>query len=268
MNYRNEPVQLRVKGKDKGTDLAFAFSSDTSIDRKDPQLIVQPEKTAITSGSPYHYPPWLIPANVPGGPQGTDPYTPLIRGYVGDDIQIRTLVGAHLQPHAFSVHGVEWLSQPSYHNSGFRNVQSMGISEHYEMRFKMPSAVADPKVASTGKDGADYFYSASTGAVGLSNGLWGIIRSYKEPLTSLKPLINNPKERFADLEPINYQQRFKDALARNPKATQSFRVVATTAAKALPNGRLDYNPRADADPNQKKAYSDPECGVVHPRVGP
>ena len=29
-------------------------------------------------------------------------------------------------------------------------------------------------------DGADYFYSASTGAVGLSNGLWGIMRSYNK----------------------------------------------------------------------------------------
>ena len=74
--------------------------------------------------------------------RGRIPFTPLIRGYVGDDIQIRTLVGAHLQPHAFSIHGVHWLSQPSYHNSGFRNVQAMGISEHYEMRFKLPSAVA------------------------------------------------------------------------------------------------------------------------------
>ena len=138
MNYRNEPVQLRVKsGTAQQTDLARAFSS---IDRDDPQLNVQPEKTAISTSNPpanpYKFPPWLITANVPGGPQGTDPFTPLIRGYVGDDIQIRTLVGAHLQPHAFSIHGVHWLSQPSYHNSGFRNVQAMGISEHYEMRFK------------------------------------------------------------------------------------------------------------------------------------
>ena len=141
MNYRNEPVQLRVKsGTAKQTDLARVFSS---IDRDDPQLNVQPEKTPHqydhSSRKSLQVSPTLdaiIPADDPGGPQGTDPFTPLIRGYVGDDIQIRTLVGAHLQPHAFSIHGVHWLSQPSYHNSGFRNVQSMGISEHYEMRFQ------------------------------------------------------------------------------------------------------------------------------------
>ncbi len=147
MNYRNEPVQLRVNSNKakpsderQQTDLAFAFSS--TVSRNDPELNGQPkgnDPISRTNANPYTFPPPLIPPNVPGGPQGTDPFTPLIRGYVGDDIQIRTLVGAHLQPHAFAIHGVHWLSQPSYHNSGYRNVQSMGISEHYEMRFKMPS---------------------------------------------------------------------------------------------------------------------------------
>lgn len=97
MNYRNEPVQLRVKsGTAQQTDLAKVFSS---IDRGDAQLNKQPnENDFISQTNPraneYKYPPWLMPANVPGGPQGTDPFTPLIRGYVGDDIQIRTLVGA------------------------------------------------------------------------------------------------------------------------------------------------------------------------------
>ena len=42
MNYRNEPVQLRVKIGQSGqqTDLAFAFCS---IDRDDPQLNVNPK---------------------------------------------------------------------------------------------------------------------------------------------------------------------------------------------------------------------------------
>jgi hypothetical protein len=122
----------------------------------------------------------------------------------------------------------------------------------------MPSAVAKREGTNVVKDGADYFYAASTGAVGLSNGLWGIMRAYKtvEP-SSLQPLVNNPEARFP--EPINYEQEFNNAYAKNPKATQTFRVVATTAAKALPEGKLIYNPRADRDPNQKVSYSDPNA---------
>ncbi len=239
MNYRNEPVQLRVKNgvKDQG-DLAYAFSS---MVRADNQLNVQPvPKTPISPGSPYVFPPYLIPADVPGGPQGTDPFTPLIRGYVGDDIQIRALVGAHLQPHAFSIHGVHWLAQPSYLNSGHRNVQSMGISEHYEMRFKMPSAAA-PREGTNVPDGADYFYSASTGAVGLSNGLWGIMRSYEREVDSLKPLVNNPTSGLP--QPISFEDEFNKA-KKAGAPVKEFRVHATTLAQV--NQTLVYNSRAAA----------------------
>ena len=166
---------------------------------------------------------------------------------MGDDIQIRTLVGAHLQPHAFSIHGVHWLAQPSYLNSGNRNVQAMGISEHYEMRFKMPSAAAPREGTNVVKDGADYFYSASTGAVGLSNGLWGIMRSYQQELASLRPLINNP---VSDLpKPISFEAEFKKAKKAGAHFKE-FRVHATTLAQAKAKA-LVYNSRVPgfSDPN-------------------
>jgi hypothetical protein len=263
MNYRNEPLQLRVdptqSTTEKQKDLAYAFSS---MKRGDPKLNVQPHNTEINKLNPksYKFPPELIPSGVPGGPQEYDPFTPLIRGYVGDDIQIRALVGAHLQPHAFSIHGVDWLAQPSYHNSGYRNVQSMGISEHYEMRFKMPSAIDKKRKVIEGDEpaglpeGADYFYSASTGAVGLSNGLWGIIRSYNtlvgtelkseaaaDPLRAgkpvseyLKPLPNNPLSALPS--PIDFEDGFNNA--KNARApVKEFEVHATTL-------ELIYNARA------------------------
>lgn len=241
-NYRNEPVPLRVaSGNAQQTDLAYAFSS---IERADKQLNVQPPPTqAISPGSPYNFPPYLIPPGA-GGPQETDPFTPLIRGYTGDDIQIRTLVGAHLQPHAFTIHGVKWLAQPSYMNSGYRNVQGMGLSEHFEMRFKMPSAVA-PRTGTKVSPGADYFYSVSTGAVGLSNGAWGIMRSYDavvgtpppDPMTPswetdyMLPLVNNPKPK--QHVPINFEDQFNKA-----KRKREFVVHAMNQA-------LNYNPRAN-----------------------
>lgn len=214
MNYRNEPVPLRVKSGDKKqTDLGYVYNS---IDRDNEVLNSQQQSTdplpggsPIRPGSPYMYPPSLIPPDTAGGPQGTDPYTPLIRGYVGDDIQIRTLVGAHLQPHSFTIHGVKWEMQPSYSDSGYRNVQGMGLSEHFEMRFKMPSA-ARARRGTEMPNGTDYFYSASTGAVGLSNGLWGIMRSY-DKLVGRAIDLNNPPEPWETdyLQPLLNNSRYR-----------------------------------------------------------
>ena len=60
------------------------------------------------------------------------------------------------------------------------------------MRFKMPSAAAPREGTNVAKDGADYFYSASTGAVGLSNGLWGIMRSYQQERGFLETIDQQP----------------------------------------------------------------------------
>ena len=76
MNYRNEPVQLRVdpNNPDKPvlpsqTDLAFAFSS--AIDRGHQYLNEQPKgNDAISLGSPYKFPPPLIPPGVPVARRG------------------------------------------------------------------------------------------------------------------------------------------------------------------------------------------------------
>ena len=62
----------------------------------------------------------------------------MLRAYEGDKVQIRTLVGAHMSPHYFTVHGVNWLFEPTDfdaadNTSGYRGTQGMGISEHYEV---------------------------------------------------------------------------------------------------------------------------------------
>jgi hypothetical protein len=68
-----------------------------------------------------------------------DPFTPLLRAYEDDNVQIRILVGAHEEGHNFEVQGIKWKFEPgtpedpaSVNNSGYRNNQMMGISEHYE----------------------------------------------------------------------------------------------------------------------------------------
>ena len=75
-----------------------------------------------------------------GGLQGGDPFTPLLRAYEADKVQVRILVGAHEESHNFNIYGQKWLYERSDPNSGYRNSQSMGISEHFE--FELPGISA------------------------------------------------------------------------------------------------------------------------------
>ena len=150
-------------------DASYVFSSDPSITRANSQYMTQP-----TAGAP------VDPASPDGakfpynaltpGMEATDPYTPLIRAYANDRVQIRTLVGAHVIPHIFNIHGAKWHFEPSATNSGFRSSQWMGISEHFEMMFKLPANGSN----------TDYLYSpASTKSeskmvLGVSCGLMRI----------------------------------------------------------------------------------------------
>ena len=174
LNYRNEPVPFRVglptgsPGTPDQSDLALAYAS---IKRADPELNVQPDgSTPATPG----YPTIPLVPNM----QGTDPYTPLLQAYVNDHVQIRTLVGAHTQAHALQIHGVKWLFEPDNTDSGWRNAQLMGLSEHFEMNFDLPGTAVPHKDLKDLPPFADYFYSPSAGIVGLNNGLWGIMRAY------------------------------------------------------------------------------------------
>ena len=71
--------------------------------------------------------------------QPGDPFTPLLRAYENDQVQIRILVGAQEETHNLTINGHKWLHQPgtpqdplAVNNSGYRNSQVAGISEHFE----------------------------------------------------------------------------------------------------------------------------------------
>ena len=170
VNYRNEPIALRVGS---GNDMSYAYDSGL--------------KLAST-----------LPPN-------GDPFTPLMRAYQNDNVQVRVLVGAHVFAHQFNLEGPTWFSEPSWKNSGYRSAQAMGLSEHFELLFHVPSSSA-PKTGRKCPDGmstancADYLYSPSLDEQGIANGMWGLFRSY-DPTTvanKLAPLPNNaigPAER-------------------------------------------------------------------------
>jgi hypothetical protein len=102
--------------------------------------------------------------------------TPLMRAYQGDNVQIRMLVGAHVFQHQFNLQGPTWFAEPSWKNSGYRSSQPTGLSEHFELLFKVPSSSA-PSINRKCPDGqsddvncVDYLYSPSFDESGISNG--------------------------------------------------------------------------------------------------
>jgi manganese oxidase len=174
VNYLNEPVPYRI-----GTgDASEAFNS---------AILPCP-----TSGP--------MPQNCqPNAKMSGDPITPLLRAYQGDNVQLRLLVGAHMFAHQFNLEGPTWFAEPAWKNSGYRSVQAMGLSEHFEFLFQAPSSSA-PKIERKCPDGmsqgncVDYLYSPSLDEFGISNGMWGLFRVYDPDAVAnkLAPLPNNP----------------------------------------------------------------------------
>ena len=201
-----------------------------------------------------------------------DPITPQLRAYQGDNVQIRTLVGAHMFAHQFNLHGPTWFAEPSWNNSGYRSAQAMGLSEHFELLFQVPSSSAPyPAAGGTRKcpdrmsDGncADYLYSPSLDVYGIANGMWGLFRAYdsNKPAKQLQPLPNNPIGPRTNVE-------YSTCPAGATKRT--FNITAVTAQKALAlrspipsstKGQIVFNDRGDP----KKVLSAP-LGIMYVRT--
>ncbi|HEX8720343.1 MAG TPA: hypothetical protein VF736_06865, partial [Pyrinomonadaceae bacterium] len=231
VNYRNEPVALRVRDPKSNTqangipgDLSHVYRSN--VNRADARFNVQPT---------------FYPA-LTGDVKGGDPYTPLLRAYEDDTVQVRILVGAHEEGHNFEVQGIKWKFEPgtpedpvadANNNTGYRNNQMMGISEHYE--FVVPKL---PK--NFQGDTADYLYRPGTSVDDQWNGLWGIMRSYKANRTDLARLPNNKTggQSFTNLGDFN-------GVCPKTAAVQSLNVTAALARDVLPEGTLNYNGRAE-----------------------
>ena len=249
INYRNEPIPLRLvdgpNAPKNSTDLAYVFDS---ILRVDPEMNTQP--AGKVNGFDRKFPPLLTP-----GMQPFDPYTPLLRAYENDNVQVRTLVGAFTNPHDFTIKGVRWLSEPSYPDSGYRNAQKMGISEHFEMLFRLPPA--STTAAKPAPPGLPLM--AANGATdGPLKGIWGIMRSYDQiqgtPGTGqyLHPLPNNPTGR-APFK-IDYEEGFRFAAKDRKKVFngQHMRSHKPCPSKATPPSPtaplgLIYNSRNPAN---------------------
>jgi hypothetical protein len=263
VNYRNEPLPNRVIDPvtnvlatgDEGS-LSHAFRS---ITRANAALNIQPapcinpgctlsqnrkiNTSCIPTGQTWdpNWPCFTYPVNpLTAGMGDKDPFTPLLRAYEGDKVQVRVVVGAHMTPHYFAFNGVNWLFEPgtpfdnnalTKNNSGFRATQPMGISEHWEMLFTTPVAAA-----TTNSQQADYLYNANAMVSGLQNGMWGLLRAYKDPQPNLTALPNNA--------PGGNKPALSAGCPAYATGTRSYDVTAITAQQALASGKLFYNNRA------------------------
>jgi hypothetical protein len=260
-------------------------SADPKVGWTDPAYAINPPPGMCRPGSPLESKPSLITTGVAAVPAGTqsvnytnapvawrigpandmssiydnalkqasnaapngDPGTPLMRAYQNDNVQIRTLVGAHVFAHQFDLAGPIWFSEPSWQNSGYRSSQPMGLSEHFEMLFRVPSSSA-PNIVRKCPDGmsqancVDYLYSPSMDEFGISNGMWGLFRAYDPTkvaktsggTTTLAPLPNNTPGPGQNVT-------YASCPANAPP--KSFKITAVTAQKALPGGKILFNSR-------------------------
>jgi hypothetical protein len=229
LNYRNEPLSIRLADRagfapprtgpvSEAQDYAHVFRS---IERGQPQVNRQP--------------PWYPPLT--GGVEGTDPYTPMLQAYEGDRVQVRTLVGAHELIHHFTLRGLNWLAEPSYLDSGYRNHQVMGISEHFELQLTLPP---NPEGAD-----ADYLYLTDASLQGTRRGTWGILRSYDlaEEKPFLAPLPNNPVGPSSQARQALSGIEYCSPESRDPASGKLRRYsVLALAAEDFEQGVITYRP--------------------------
>ena len=231
VNYRNEPIGLRVFNPSLNTgaggqtagdagDLSRAFESRTD------------RAIAALNTQPTFYP--ALGKDIQPG----DPYTPILRTYMGDKVRLRMQVGATEETHNATLQGIKWLQDPLDPNSGWRNSQMAGISEYFNL--EMP-------IATDGGPGTpakvDYLYTTGAATDDLWNGPWGIIRGYGKARNDLLKLPNNVIG-TKGWTITNASQFDKTGACPNTAKTVTYNVTAVRAASVLgPNG-LVYNQRA------------------------
>ncbi len=244
VNYRNEPVALRVfdpnkigpdgkpgaQADGKAGDLAFAYQS-----RQDRAI---PELNTPLGATPY--PP------LTGDVKGGDPFTPIMRTLAGDKVRVKIQVGAHEEGHVANIHGVKWLQEGSGFgespNSGWRNAQFAGISEQFTLNMPVNADIAQRGGV------ADYLYTVDASQDGMWNGVWGVMRNYNK---AQKDLVELPSNDVDAVTKIANKQDFQFGVCPKDAPVRAYDVAAVAARDVLPTeipgvGKtLIYNPRPD-----------------------
>lgn len=239
INYRNEPIPHRI-GKEDG---AGNFTQKTG----------PPGDMANVFSSAVH----------------GDPYTPLLYAFENERVSVRLIQGAQEEQHVFNIHGVKWLFEPSAPNSGYRNGQQIGISEHFEFEIKPtpPSTVKQ-----FGTRSKDRLYS-SAATDNLWDGQWGIMRIFQgkrafvtdqitEQTLALEKFSDAPVSETEQLETVEeggsteqggtttQSPPVSSSVCPTGAPLRSYNVTAWLSRDLVPGGKLFYNKRFNIyDPN-------------------
>jgi hypothetical protein len=226
VNYRNEPLALRLFDPLTGGQAA-GLAGDLSHIYRSNVTRARPELNQAPNLWPYGSRP--LTSDVQKG----DPFTPLLRAYENDRVQVRVIVGAHEEEHNVSVHGVRWLFEPSDPNSGFRNSQMDGISEQHT--FEIPTL---PKNSIMTRGSVDFLWKAGSAVDDLWNGTWGILRAYQSNQPDLTPLSTNPPGSSPPFGIGGF-----NGVCPTTAPVRTYDVAAVAAWEVLPGGTLTYNSR-------------------------
>ena len=141
VNYKNEPLPLRLSSNGDKSGLYTDSRAD--------------------------------PANLFSSRLHGDPYTPVLRAFEGERVQLKLIHGAQEVQHVFTLHGQRWKREISDANAPYVAAQELGISEHMEMDLGLLA-----KVTGGARQVDHLFHYGSTDA--LWNGAWGILRTYAD----------------------------------------------------------------------------------------
>lgn len=173
MNYKNEPIPLRIGREGSGGWTQFAPDEHGS-GRGDAANLFN--SNAHRDNPNVHSGPRVI--GLRGQHAAGDPSTEIFEAYEGDPVQVRMIQGAQEVQHVFTVHGQKWRRQNSASDEAWVSSQQIGISEHFEMKMQAQRTVlgSDQDITS------DFLYHAGT-IDALWNGAWGLFRSHASPET-------------------------------------------------------------------------------------
>ena len=207
-----------------------------------------------------------------------DPFTPVLPAYERDRAVVRLIQGAQEEQHVFNLHGYKWLFEPgtpegsnTANNSGYRNGQQIGISEHFEFYLNQPPA-EEPAPDSLARGGAaerqtlprrrftDHLYS-SAATDNLWDGQWGILRVFA----------GSARDRDISRDKVNPDGTTETAV---PDPSDPFGETTTTLAR-LPNNpetTEEATPSVtvtpEGDENAKPfVIQKPVCGEVTRKYG-
>ena len=287
VNYRNEPLAHRISdtftpgatpSQVSGVPGDPSFAYATILNRVNSEMNKVPDATL----SNVSYP------GLTGGLLRGDPFTPILRAYEGDPVQIRVLVGAHEEEHNFSLHNRKWLFEPFWSESGYRSSQMMGISEWFD--FILPPL---PNVLGTDDKAVDLLYKPNSSAEGQWTGAWGILRQYQGQVAGLDPLPSNLDARaipagdavtrrdasFEDVPESDVRARDVSLTGDSTERVkigcppleqgedfQRYDITAVAAREVLPTPTLVYNRRNDPVAQwdaASKTYNSTRYGPLH-----